>query len=393
MLALSGMPKCSLTCEPPEFDACWPVILWIEHQQVGGDAGDAGTMEIGSVGGPCSVAASTLVATPTGERPIGSLKIGDLVTAYNPTTGQSEAEPVQHVWINHDHDLVDVGLVGSAVAQGTSTTSASASAPSGAGTAPTGIASPKAPSQLNYMLRGVVALGAVALAVTQGSAALAAEATPTATTGASHTESVHTTANHPWLTSDRGWVEAGNLTPGETVVTLAGATETVAWVHAVAGQAAMYNLTVTQDHTYAVGNGGAVVHNTCGGGDVSSSAENDAAPSLLRPGGGGAKLPMSMDTVNSVADKYGIDLSENDIRINKAISGVRGSTAPNQTITLYRDAFENEEQLAITLVHEQYHVGQLQARMPYPSSYDAMSTWETEAENYAIAWWASLKGG
>ena len=58
----------------------------------------------------CSFAASTLVATPRGERPIGSLKVGDPVIAYNPTTGQSEAEPVQHVWLNHDHDLVDVGL-------------------------------------------------------------------------------------------------------------------------------------------------------------------------------------------------------------------------------------------------------------------------------------------
>src|SRR5579859_145580 len=198
MLALSGMPKCSLTCEPPEFDACWPVILWIEHQQVGGDAGDAGTMEIGSVGGPCSVAASTLVATPTGERPIGSLKIGDLVTAYNPTTGQSEAEPVQHVWINHDHDLVDVGLVGSAVAQGTSTTSASASAPSGAGTAPTGIASPKAPSRLSHMLRGVVSLGVVALAVSLGSVAPVVQPVPVTATTSSHIETVHTTANHPW---------------------------------------------------------------------------------------------------------------------------------------------------------------------------------------------------
>jgi hypothetical protein len=104
---------------------------------------------------------------------------------------------------------------------------------------------------------------------------------------------------------------------------------------------------------------------------------------------------MSMDTVNSIADKYGIDLSENDIRINKAITGVRGSTAPNQRITLYRGAFENEEQLAKTLVHERYHVGQLQAGMPYPdpsSSYDAASSWETEAENFANAWWESVNG-
>lgn len=78
-------------------------------------------------------------------------------------------------------------------------------------------------------------------------------------------ETIHTTANHPWLTADRGWVEAGQLQPGEAVVTLNGSSGTVAWVHTVPGQADMYNLTVANDHTYAVGDGQWVVHNTCGG--------------------------------------------------------------------------------------------------------------------------------
>jgi hypothetical protein len=134
------------------------------------------------------------------------------------------------------------------------------------------------------------------------------------------------------------------------------------------------------------------------GGDVGGAAASDlasgagAAPSLHRPGGAGPRLPMSMDTVNSVAQKHGIDLSENNIRINKAIQGRRGSTARNLSITLYRDAFENEEELAKTLVHEQYHVQQLRAGMPYPESYDATSVAETEAENFAIAWWESVMG-
>jgi hypothetical protein len=74
-----------------------------------------------------------------------------------------------------------------------------------------------------------------------------------------------------------------------------------------------------------------------------------------------------MDTVNSVASKYGIDLSGNDLSINKAIAGLRASTASDQSITLYRGAFQNEEQLAKTLVHEQWHVAQLQAGLPYPA--------------------------
>lgn len=45
-----------------------------------------------------------------------------------------------------------------------------------------------------------------------------------------------------------------------------------------------------------------------------------------------------------------MDLSANDISINKSICGVRGSTAPDQSITRYRGAFDREEQLAKTLV-------------------------------------------
>lgn len=102
---------------------------------------------------------------------------------------------------------------------------------------------------------------------------------------------------------------------------------------------------------------------------------------------------MSMDSVNSVAGKYGIDISGNDISINKAIAGLRGSTAPDQSITLYRGAFQSEEQLAKTLVHEQWHVSQLLAGLPYPATYNAASAAEIEAENAANAWWNSLFGG
>jgi len=101
---------------------------------------------------------------------------------------------------------------------------------------------------------------------------------------------------------------------------------------------------------------------------------------------------MNLDTVNSVAAKYGVDISGNSISINKAVAGLRGSTAPDQSITLYRGAFENEEQLAKTLVHELYHVADLQAGMPYPQTYDAFSTSEQAAEEFATTWWEGLGG-
>jgi hypothetical protein len=48
------------------------------------------------------------------------------------------------------------------------------------------------------------------------------------------------------------------------VVTLDGAPATVAWVHTVPGQAPMVDLTVANDHTFAVGDSQSVVHNDDG---------------------------------------------------------------------------------------------------------------------------------
>ncbi|MFF7139510.1 hypothetical protein RKD27_000014 [Streptomyces sp. SAI-126] len=42
-------------------------------------------------------------------KPIGKIKTGDKVEAANPKTGKHQgARTVQHVWINHDHDLLDL---------------------------------------------------------------------------------------------------------------------------------------------------------------------------------------------------------------------------------------------------------------------------------------------
>jgi RHS repeat-associated protein len=123
---------------------------------------------------------------------------------------------------------------------------------------------------------------------------------------------------------------------------------------------------------------------------LGSAAEGDAG--LLRvsgPEGSGPSLPMNWDSINAVSEKYGIDLSDNEVGIDSSIAGLRGSTAEDGSITLYRGAFENEETLAKTLVHEQFHVGQLADGMPYPSAYDPNSPFETAAEEYAQQWWQS----
>ena len=168
------------------------------------------------------------MATPTGEQQIGTLKVGEQVLAYDPQTGQNSSQTVQHVFINHDNDLIDLTLrTDDAPAASTDTKPKAASAG-----APHGRAPPlaPAPSQTPQPLE----------------------------------ETVHTTAKHPFLTVEQGWVTAGRLQPGMHVLRADGHVGVVEAVQVVPGAGTMYNLKVSRVHTFEVGLGQWVVHN-CGG--------------------------------------------------------------------------------------------------------------------------------
>jgi len=68
----------------------------------------------GAGGSPkgCSFSPRTPVLMDSGKtKPIGEIKTGDKVEAANPKTGRHQgARTVQHVWINHDHDLLDLTI-------------------------------------------------------------------------------------------------------------------------------------------------------------------------------------------------------------------------------------------------------------------------------------------
>jgi RHS repeat-associated protein len=195
------------------------------------------------VGGMCSFRADTPVATPTGEQAIGSLKVGDQVTAYDPATGKPSTQTVQHVWINHDNDLLDVTLHQDGQPAQTD-----------------------APSKTQQV----------------ATKAHGSQAPPSA-------ETIHTTERHPWLTVDRGWVRAGDLHLGEHVVELGGRTATITALRTRPGEADYYNLTVSVLHTYAVGSLQAVVHNTgCPSGFDYDAASQSGAQ--LDPGDKGGTL-------------------------------------------------------------------------------------------------------
>jgi hypothetical protein len=151
-------------------------------------------------------------------------------------------------------------------------------------------------------LRASLVAGLLGLSLLGSTPSPAHAASPAPTQTSAAQETVHTTANHPWLTADHGWVPAGLLKPGEQLVTIGGGAGTVAQVRPVAGQADMYNLTVAHDHTYAVGAGQWVVHNT--GGPIFASPDLPLPPyfrgtTIGWPGSRGAQIlgisPVSTD--------------------------------------------------------------------------------------------------
>jgi hypothetical protein len=123
--------------------------------------------------------------------------VGDSVTALDPTSGKPSTQAVQHVWINHDSDLIDLTL--------------------------------------------------------QRQVASEASKGQDAVTHRPHDETVHTNAKHPFLTKERGWVTVGQLTVGMHVVREDGTLAVVVGEETVPGAADMWNLTVSNLQTYAVG--------------------------------------------------------------------------------------------------------------------------------------------
>ena len=81
-------------------------------------------------------------------------------------------------------------------------------------------------------------------------------------------ESIITTPKHPFYVEGRGFVAAGHLAIGNSIVTRAGPSVQVATIEWTGKTATVYNFEVSDFHTYFVGSsyGGLWVHNDCSGG-------------------------------------------------------------------------------------------------------------------------------
>ena len=75
-------------------------------------------------------------------------------------------------------------------------------------------------------------------------------------------ESIGTTPEHPFYTAEAGWTEAEDLAPGDRVRTADGGWGVVNSVAFDSDPAVMYNLTVATAHTFFVGEGEWLVHNS-----------------------------------------------------------------------------------------------------------------------------------
>jgi hypothetical protein len=180
--------------------------------------------------GGLSFAAATLVAAAHGEQAIGTLHPGEQVNAYNPKTRKMELEPILHVWINHDNDLVDLTL----------TTCV--------------------PAQHDKLVKT--------------------------------SEVIHTNKKHPFLTEEKGFVPVGQIKLGMHVLRANGTYGVVTGWKVVPGTQVMYNLEVAQDHTFTVGMGQWVVHNCPASGTSgnSSYAQNGNRFHYDLQNGGSAQL-------------------------------------------------------------------------------------------------------
>jgi RHS repeat-associated protein len=231
----------------------------IENESVQEDVNGEDTSDYGSEG--CSFTSQTKVATKDGEQSIGTVQGGEEVWAYNPKTKKMELQPILHVWLHQDNDLVDLTITSTAHAkQGTATKSSS--------------------------------------------------------------EVVHTNQKHPFLTVEKGFLPVGQITVGMHVVEADGSLGVISGWKVVPGVQTMYNLEVAQDHTFTVGDGQWIVHNTgpeCDGVESQGPGQSESEP---------------VGSFTKVKDSY---LKKLGIDAHAFKKGILGSGAPISHFDIYKD--------------------------------------------------------
>ncbi len=118
------------------------------------------------------------------------------------------------------------------------------------------------------------------------------------------------------------------------------------------------------------------------------SAPDEPALSRVKKRGAGPIQLFDLESVQSIAAKYGIDVSGLDISLgDKSLRGVCGRTWPDGSIVLYPAGFRSEEDLARTLAHEKFHHDELAHGKPFPTDNAELDLWEDRAYAHEEEWW------
>lgn len=104
--------------------------------------------------------------------------------------------------------------------------------------------------------------------------------------------------------------------------------------------------------------------------------------------GAGAIQLYDMESVRTIADRYGIDISGLRISLaDRRHRGYCGRTSPDGSITLFVPGFRSEEDLARTLVHEKFHQEELTSGKPFPRDDEEFDAFEDRAYAHEDQWW------
>ncbi|MEU4689726.1 polymorphic toxin-type HINT domain-containing protein [Actinoplanes sp. NPDC023714] len=139
---------------------------------------------------------------------------------------------------------------------------------------------------------------------------------------------LETTQNHPfWSVTDKAWVDAGRLDPGDQLSSPAGETVRVRSVENFTGLRTMYDLTIADIHTFHViaGDDPVLVHNVDGGDPYNRRGHYGRTPSRADRTHFGARADQVVDHDPplvkryyegdpSIGEKPGIEMTEAELR-------------------------------------------------------------------------------
>jgi hypothetical protein len=161
-------------------------------------------------------------------------------------------------------------------------------------------------------------------------------------------ELIKTTPEHPFYTDEGEWINASDLEVGELIYSLEGEFGAVEAVVFVADLQTMYNLTVDEAHTFFVGDGEWLVHNSC---DISR-----AQKSLVGKNSPFTKHPSTSGRCDACANEAGVIIRDmypeyqvDIIRLQNEVipGGTRGAMMRvrdknNQLFTIAEDPIEKQ---------------------------------------------------